>query len=102
MAQNLANPNILVQTGPLAWLAAIALGFYIVFAPSGYLDFRETQRERRALDLKIAELEAENRRLEGEIERIANDRDYLERIAREKLGMVFPDERLVIMPATKP
>lgn len=102
MAQKSASPNILVRTGPLAWLAAIALSFYIVFAPSGYLDFRETQLERRALDLKIAELEAENRRLEREIARIANDRDYLEQIAREKLGMVFPDERLVIMPGNKP
>lgn len=102
MASTDSKPSLFVRLGPFAWLAALGLAVYTIFAPSGYLDYRETKRERQRLEEKLLELETENRRLQEESERLLNDKDYLERIAREKLGMVYPDEKLVIVPRAKP
>ena len=75
---------------------------YAVFAPSGYKDYHETRIERERLEAEIAELEAENRRLRERIERLQTEPDFLEQLAREKLGMVYPDEKIVIMPRSAP
>ena len=44
---------------------------------------------------KIAEAESENQRLETELERAGTD-EYLERVAREELGLVKANERVFI------
>ncbi|MDO4744235.1 MAG: septum formation initiator family protein [Clostridia bacterium] len=44
---------------------------------------------------KIAEAQAENQKLEDELEKADTD-EYLEQIAREKLGLVKPNERVFI------
>lgn len=83
----------------LPWTAAVVVGVYAVVGPSGYLDYRELRAERERLEARIAELEANNRHLHEQIERLRNDDAYLERLARERLGMVKPNERVVIVPA---
>ena len=44
---------------------------------------------------KIAEAESENQRLEAELEKAGTD-EYLERVAREELGLVKANERVFI------
>ena len=80
------------------WLLAIGVSLYAVFGPYGFLDLEETRAERQRLEQRIAELETENRRLRERIRKLEEDPAYLERRARERLGMVKPDERVVIVP----
>ena len=46
---------------------------------------------------EIERLDAEKQRLEIEIDRLRNDPDLIERIAREEYGMKRPDETIYIM-----
>ncbi len=52
-------------------------------------------REIEALEEKIAAAEQQTEKLEKELENL-NDPEYLEKIAREKLGLVRPNERVFV------
>lgn len=52
----------------------------------------EKQAELTALQQKAAELEAENASYQSILDE-EDERTYMERIAREKLGYAYPDER---------
>ncbi len=79
-------------------MLAAGVAVYAIAGPYGYLDYSEIKAERIRLEARIAELEQENRRLQLQIDRLRNDSAYLERIARERLGMVKPNERVVVVP----
>ena len=50
----------------------------------------------------IEKLKSENQQLEEEIERLKTDPQEIEKVAREELGMVKPDEhKLIIQPKKK-
>lgn len=61
-----------------------------------------SQRQRIATERdKLEALVTENARLEKRLERL-NDNDYLEKVAREQLGMVLPGEiSYVVVPPTE-
>ena len=70
----------------------VALG--IQYARDYTLARMATQLERRRHDLLV-----QNQRLRGEIQRLLTDDRYIERLAREQLGLVRPGEvELVIVP----
>ncbi|RMG49132.1 MAG: septum formation initiator family protein [Acidobacteria bacterium] len=65
----------------------------------------QTTRERkaaqaayRAAERTIKQLELENQRLREEIEALQHDPQLIERIAREELNMVRPDELVLSFP----
>ncbi|GIV97138.1 MAG: hypothetical protein KatS3mg057_1795 [Herpetosiphonaceae bacterium] len=80
----------------LVWLGLAALMVYFVF------NFVSTSLELSKLDAQIAEREAENamlaaenERLKGELEYVESDA-YVERAAREQLGMAREGETVII------
>jgi cell division protein FtsB len=75
---------------PLA-LVALILGF-AVFGERGLLHMLKLSGQKATLAQKIAETEAQNEELRGEIAALRSDRHYIERIARTELGMVRDDE----------
>lgn len=84
---------------PLALTAvAVVLALWSVVGPSGWLEVQRLRDERLRLQEKISDIEAENARLRGRLRRLENDPAELERLAREKLGMVKPDEWVVVVP----
>lgn len=85
--------------GPLLWLLAVAVVIYAAFGPSGWREVQRLHQERLQLEERISELEEENRRLKSQLDRLEHDPVFLEQLAREKLGMVYPDERIVIVPS---
>ena len=87
-----------VLWGPLLWLLALGVIGYAAFGPSGWREVQRLRQERLQLESRISELEEENRRLQQRLDRLEHDRVFLEQLAREKLGMVYPDERIVIVP----
>jgi len=74
-------------------LLAIAAAGWILFAPDMGIYSLYTQKSRvEKLQEKKSKLEAENAALRREIDRIENDVEYLERLAREKHGLLKENE----------
>ena len=63
----------------------------------GLPDTLRIRREHRNLEAAIAALRATNQRLQLEVERLRNDPDAIEHLARRELGLVRPGERLFIV-----
>lgn len=64
----------------------------------GFLQVRRQRAELRAAQEEVARIDAENRKLEAEVAALKNDPRALEKIAREKLGLVKPGEVVVVLP----
>lgn len=75
----------------LATLCVVLLGLGI-FGNNGIITYRELKRSYVELQSKVSAIEEENKRLAEEIYLLKNDPSYIERIAREELGMVKPGE----------
>ena len=70
---------------------ALAIIILLIFLP-GFSRYQKLLSEERALKKRIAALEEANKRLEEEKYRLENDIEYIEKRAREKLGIVKKDE----------
>ncbi|MBL7071865.1 MAG: cell division protein FtsL [Candidatus Omnitrophica bacterium] len=70
-----------------ALVAILAFAFF-----PGFLKYRKLMARQSGLEKRIEKLEEENRRLEEEKYKLENDIEYVEKRAREKLGIVKEDE----------
>jgi cell division protein FtsL len=70
---------------------AVVIILILIFFP-GFSKYQKLSSEQRSLKKRIEELEEANRRLEEEKYKLENDIEYIERRAREKLGIVRKDE----------
>lgn len=88
--------KIFKQTSVLVFLAL----FVIIFFP-GYAKMQELRQKNRDLEDSIKKLQAENLKFSRERERLEKDPEYLERVGREKLGIVKKGEVVykVVSPA---
>ena len=75
-------------------LIYILIGIAIVVAIyfPGFSKLQELREENRNLEKRIEVLTKTNLELEKEKNRLENDPSYIEKIAREKLGMAKKDE----------
>ena len=73
----------------LSVLGLILLG--VIFIP-GYVRFRKLAKLLREQEKQIEEVKDNNKRLEEELEKLKNDPLYLEKVAREKLGLAKEGE----------
>ena len=77
----------------------IIIGFVIFFAVSYIrqsLTMSRIQKEISSKQLQLDEIKQKNERLQDEVEKInSNSPDYLEKLARERLGMIKPGEKVV-------
>ena len=87
----------LVVAAVAVWVALLVGG------ESGLLRQRQARRQLADLEVEVARLEAENDSLRQVLGQLDHDPQYLERVAREELGMVKPGEQLyrVERPARK-
>lgn len=74
-------------------LALLIIGLS-VFGDNGVLDYLRMKRATTETRREVEELKRENRALKAEIEALKDDKAYIEKIAREKLNMIRPDEVL--------
>lgn len=91
----------LAQRGARGWwkigalLGAVALWASLFFAgEGGWLDLQRQKERLSALEEEVARLEATNDSLRLVLERMESDPAFLEKVAREELGMVRPGEHL--------
>ena len=71
-----------------------------LFGKKGVMDLRRARRTLATRAETIRALEAEKAKLEAEISRLETDPRAVEKPAREKLGLVEPGEKVVVVPAT--
>lgn len=89
-------------------MAKISRGkIYIAIAVVGVLflppfaKYQALRYKSKKIDERIAELKAENKRLEEEKVKLETDIAYIEKRAREKVGMVRKGEVVIKEPAPK-
>jgi len=79
----------------IIWALILVLIFYIVFLFSDkYAKTLQLKEDIKRLESDIKELKLKNINLSEEVELLKADK-YIEKIAREELGLVKPDEILI-------
>ncbi len=74
-------------------LVSVLILFVVVyFAPYGARNYFNLQNELSVINNEIAELTLENKQLKNEIDRLKNDENYIQEVARKKYGMLKKDE----------
>lgn len=68
------------------------LVFPMVFGEMGFLQYVEMQKNRQNMEFEIERLKLENEKLEEKISGLRSDPETIERVARERLGLVRPGE----------
>jgi cell division protein FtsB len=82
------------------WLLVIIvlMLIYAVFGERGVIRTLKAERQKEQLQEQLAVLQQQQQQLKEEIERLQNDKDYWEQLAREKLGMVREGELIYHLP----
>ena len=75
------------------FFSALVVG-WLGFGQRGFIHLYRMEKEKQNYIDRIRKLEAENRTLLDEIDRLLNDHDYVESVARRELGFVKDDEVL--------
>ena len=85
--------SILEKTGFICTGAfiIILLGL-IIFSDHGILDYRQLIHKEKQILVKIQTIEQQNKKLEGEINTIKTDAEYLKHLARHEYNMVEKNE----------
>jgi cell division protein FtsB len=92
---------MLVKLRKAFWLFGIAVFLLVLFLP-GYTKLQVLRDKNRGLESEIKKLNIENALLQQELNRVVNDPQYQERIAREKMGVVRKGEiPIKIVPERK-
>ncbi len=84
--------NILLA---VAIVVLFLLLMFILFGESGLSDLNRLKAERDGLLKKNTELIQKNLSLYREIERLKNDPEYVENVARKELGVIGKDEVVI-------
>ncbi|MFO7813221.1 MAG: septum formation initiator family protein [Pelovirga sp.] len=77
----------------------LLMAAYAVFGNRGVLRIVQAQRQQQELQQRLDEMQTRQQELRQEIERLNNDRDYWEQLARTRLGMVREGELIYFVPA---
>jgi cell division protein FtsB len=81
----------------LAIVFFLLLLFLSFYNEGGWKQVWVFKQEIKKIEQQIASLQQENRVLATEIQKLKNDPYYLEKIAREKLGLVRPGEKVFVI-----
>ena len=84
------------------WMLLIIFFLFILmltyfFGDKGIIEIMKTQKEIRALETSIQELEARKRALTSEVKQLREDPLALEREAREKLWLMKKNEKVIVI-----
>jgi len=83
-----------MKVGRVLLLFLILMGSVILFGSRGVLDNHRLDRKLLELRQGNDDLAATNVALKKEILRLRNDLRYIEKVARDELGMVKPTDRV--------
>ncbi|MBI5193838.1 MAG: septum formation initiator family protein [Nitrospirae bacterium] len=75
-------------------VTAIYLLFSLIFSDLGLLKYFSIKRDHNRLSHEISQLDSSNKSLREEVTKLKTDPDYIESIARDKLGLVKEGEKV--------
>ena len=78
----------------IVFVILCALLYFSLTSESGYFNLYLSGRKNKAMEQEIKELNETVDSLKQTIEKLKTDTAYIERIAREKLGMAKKDEKV--------
>ena len=85
-------------------LFTAGVGFFILvmlvtsfFGKKGYMDIYKARKSCRALEAELQRLEEQRKKLELEIRELETDPRAVEKEAREKLWLMKPDEKVIVI-----
>jgi len=78
------------------------LSFFLVFGRMGVLAHLRMRGEAERIEAEIARVEGDIGVLNGQVAALNNDPHTIERLARERLGMVRPGETVFLFPPGPP
>lgn len=85
-------------------LFTAGVGFFILvmlvtsfFGKKGYMDIYKARKSCRALEAELQRLEEQKKNLELEIRELETDPRAVEKEAREKLWLMKPDEKVIVI-----
>ena len=79
-------------------LLTVAMLLLAIFNDKGALQVRAQSQKLLSIEAEIADVDVENKQLTDEIKALRTDRTAIERIAREELKLVKPDEVVLEIP----
>ena len=88
----------------LVWFVLLfGLGMAVItlVGSQGWLAYRELETEAATLRDEVASLKAQRQELEREMNALREDPGYIELLARQRLGLVKPGERVIQLPPEK-
>ena len=86
----------------LVWALLLFAGYIAMFGGEySVLEVRRVRQEQQRLQQQLIELESENDSLENWVQKLEFDSATIERLARERYGMVRPGELLYIVAEPK-
>lgn len=80
--------------------AVVLFILFAVFGERGLVQLSHVQKEQRQLEEVAFDLQQRNDDLRRRIERLTSDDRYIERLARERLGLVKKGELVYRLPET--
>lgn len=90
MTSEIKKKRLIVFT--LMFLSLLYLAITFTFGNSGFVRYLELKEKKSQLVRDIKEIETRNGRLRSDAKRLKDNPFYIEKHAREELGMAKPDE----------
>jgi cell division protein FtsL len=78
----------------IACSVVVLMGGYVVFGNHGILQRMRLQQQKAELEVKIKQAEEETKSLQSQSKALDGDKKAIEKVAREKYGMVREGEKV--------
>jgi cell division protein FtsB len=82
-----------------ATLLAVFMGYHVVFGHNGLTAYEHKRESTRSLQIQMQDLEHENDRLRGHVDRLQDDPGAIEHQAREELHYTRAGEVIYTLPS---
>ncbi len=79
----------------------VLVGYKAAFGPNGMMVYRAKKAEYQKLQQDIEREQAENQRLQHQVDLLQSDRNTIINEARTQLGYVMPGDRVLLEPQPK-
>lgn len=89
----------MTKTAKLLLIAFLALVAYVAFGNGLFYKVWQKEKTLTELEAQVRQLQAGNDSLRQVIKLLEGDIDFIERVAREDLGLVKPGEVVIPLPA---
>ncbi len=89
----------MTKTAKILLIAFFALVAYVAFGNGLFYKVWQEEKTLTELEVQVQQLEAETDSLRRVLKLLKGDLDFIERVAREELGLVKPGEVVIPLPA---